>query len=267
MNKTIFIAEAGVNHNGKVTIAKKLIDVAKKADADYVKFQIFKTDNLATKNSPLAEYQKINIGKDTTQYNMLKKLELSNEQHLSLIKYCKKKKIKYLASVFDTESLNFLKKNSSCIKIPSGEITNYQLLKEIKKKNFSEIFLSTGASNIIEIKKAVNILGKKNLYLLHANSEYPTKNIQDINLNIIKTFKKIFNMDKVGYSDHTIYREVPIISVALGAKVIEKHFTINKKMKGPDHKASLSPIELIQAVEDVKKANLLLGSFEKKPSH
>ena len=266
MNKTIFIAEAGVNHNGKMTIAKKLIDAAKKADADYVKFQIFKTDNLVTKKSPLAEYQKINIGKNTTQYNMLNKLELSHEQHLSLIKYCKKKKIKYLASVFDIESLNFLKKNSSSIKIPSGEITNYQLLSEIKKKKFSEIFLSTGASKMNEVKKAVNILGKKNLYLLHANSEYPTKNIQDINLNVIKTLKKIFNIDKVGYSDHTIYREVPIISVALGAKVIEKHFTINKKMKGPDHKASLSPTELIQAVADVKKTNLLLGSYEKKPS-
>ena len=119
---------------------------------------------------------------------------------------------------------------------------------------------------MIDVEKAVKILGKKNIYLLHANSEYPTKNIQDINLNVIKTLKKKFNINKVGYSDHTIYREVPIISVALGAKVIEKHFTINKKMKGPDHKASLSPLELIQAVKDVKMTNLLLGSYQKKPS-
>jgi N,N'-diacetyllegionaminate synthase len=197
---------------------------------------------------------------------MLKKLELDYIQHSILIDYCKKKKINYLASVFDIDSLNFLRKKSSSIKIPSGEITNYQLLKNVKKKKFLKIFLSTGASNINEVKKAIDILGKKNLYLLHANSEYPTKNFQDINLNVIKTFQKKFNIDKVGYSDHTIYREVPIIAVALGAKVIEKHFTISKKLKGPDHKASLSPKELIQTINDVKRSNLLLGSYEKKPS-
>jgi N,N'-diacetyllegionaminate synthase len=267
MNKTIFIAEAGVNHNGKVLIAKKLVDVAKQAKADFVKFQIFKTDDLVAKKSPLAKYQKINIKKNISQYEMLKKLELSREQHSLLISYCKKKKINYLASVFDIESLNFLRKKSSYIKIPSGEITNYQLLKNIKKKKFSKIFLSTGASNIEEVKIAVNILGKKNLYLLHANSEYPTKDIKDINLNILKTFKKEFNIDKVGYSDHTIYREVPIIAVGLGAKVIEKHFTINKNLKGPDHKASLSPEELVQTIKDIKKSNLLLGSYKKKPSN
>ncbi len=266
MSKTIFIAEAGVNHNGSVAIAKKLIDIAKKANADFVKFQIFNTDNLAIKESPLAEYQKKNIKRNITQYDMLKKLELNYIQHSTLIDYCKKKKINYLASVFDIDSLNFLRKKSSSIKIPSGEITNYQLLKNVKKKKFLKIFLSTGASNINEVKKAIDILGKKNLYLLHANSEYPTKNFQDINLNVIKTFQKKFNIDKVGYSDHTIYREVPIIAVALGAKVIEKHFTISKKLKGPDHKASLSPKELIQTINDVKRSNLLLGSYEKKPS-
>ena len=266
MSKTIFIAEAGVNHNGSVAIAKKLIDIAKKANADFVKFQIFNTDNLAIKESPLAEYQKKNIKRNITQYDMLKKLELNYIQHSTLIDYCKKKKINYLASVFDIDSLNFLRKKSSSIKIPSGEITNYQLLKNVKKKKFLKIFLSTGASNINEVKKAIDILGKKNLYLLHANSEYPTKNFQDINLNVIKTFKKKFNIDNVGYSDHTIYREVPIIAVALGATVIEKHFTISKKLKGPDHKASLSPKELIQTINDVKRSNLLLGSYEKKPS-
>ena len=225
MNKTIFIAEAGVNHNGKMSIAKKLIDVAKKANADFVKFQIFKTEDLVTKKSPLAAYQKRNIKKNISQYDMLKKLELTNKQHLVLINYCKKKKINYLASVFDIKSLNFLRNNSTSIKIPSGEITNYQLLKNIRKKKFFKIFLSTGASNLNEVKKAVNILGKKNIYLMHANSEYPTKNIEDINLNVINTFKKEFNIDKVGYSDHTIYKEAPIIAVALGAKVIEKHFT------------------------------------------
>jgi len=267
MSKTIFIAEAGVNHNGSVAIAKKLIDVAKKANADFIKFQIFNTDNLAIKKSPLAEYQKKNIKKNVTQYDMLKKLELSYNQHSILIKYCKKRKINYLASVFDIESLNFLRKKSSSIKIPSGEITNYQLLKNIRKKKFLKIFLSTGASNINEVEKAINILGKKNLYLLHANSEYPTKSFQDINLNVIKTYQKKFNIDKVGYSDHTIYREVPIIAVALGAKVIEKHFTLSKKLKEPDHKASLSPKELIQTINDIKRSNLLLGSFKKKPSN
>ena len=267
MSKTIFIAEAGVNHNGSIAIAKKLIDVAKKANADFVKFQIFNTDNLVIKKSPLAEYQKKNVKKNVTQYDMLKKLELSYNQHSILINYCKKRKINYLASVFDIESLNFLRKKSSSIKIPSGEITNYQLLKNIRKRRFLKIFLSTGASNINEVEKAIEILGKKNLYLLHANSEYPTERFQDINLNVIKTFQKRFNIDKVGYSDHTIYREVPIIAVALGAKVIEKHFTISKKLKGPDHKASLSPKELIQTINDVKRSNLFLGSYEKKPSN
>ena len=267
MNKTLFIAEAGVNHNGKISIAKKLIDIAKKANADFVKFQIFNTDDLVIKKSPLAKYQKINIKKNITQYDMLKKLELNLDQHTILIDYCKKKKINYLASVFDIQSLNFLRKKSNSIKIPSGEITNYQLLKNIKRKNFLKIFLSTGASNISEVKKAIKILGRKNLYLLHANSEYPTKNIKDINLNVIKTFKKKFNIENVGYSDHTIYREVPVMAVALGAKVIEKHFTISKKLKGPDHKASLTPKELNQTIEDIKKSNLLLGSFKKEPTN
>lgn len=267
MNKTLFIAEAGVNHNGKISIAKKLINIAKKADADFVKFQIFNTDDLVIKKSPLAKYQKINIKKNITQYDLLKKLELNLDQHTILINYCKKKKINYLASVFDIQSLNFLRKKSTYIKIPSGEINNYQLLKNIKRKKFLKIFLSTGASNISEVQKAIKILGKKNLYLLHANSEYPTKNIKDINLNVIKTFKKKFNIKNVGYSDHTIYREVPVMAVALGAKVIEKHFTISKKLKGPDHKASLTPTELTQTIKDIKKSNLLLGSFKKKPTN
>jgi N,N'-diacetyllegionaminate synthase len=267
MNKTLFIAEAGVNHNGKISIAKKLINIAKKADADFVKFQIFNTDDLVIKKSPLAKYQKINIKKDITQYDLLKKLELNLDQHTILINYCKKKKINYLASVFDIQSLNFLRKKSTYIKIPSGEINNYQLLKNIKRKKFLKIFLSTGASNISEVQKAIKILGKKNLYLLHANSEYPTKNIKDINLNVMKTFKKKFNIKNVGYSDHTIYREVPVMAVALGAKVIEKHFTISKKLKGPDHKASLTPRELAQTIKDIKKSNLLLGSFKKKPTN
>lgn len=267
MKKTLFIAEAGVNHNGKISIAKKLIDIAKKANADFVKFQIFNTDDLVIKKSPLAKYQKINIKKNITQYDMLKKLELNLDQHTILIDYCKKKKINYLASVFDIQSLNFLRKKTNSIKIPSGEITNYQLLKNIKRKNFLKIFLSTGASNISEVQKAIKILGKKNLYLLHANSEYPTKNIKDINLNVIKTFKKKFKIENVGYSDHTIFREVPVMAVALGAKVIEKHFTISKKLKGPDHKASLTPKELNQTIKDIKKSNLLLGSFKKKPTN
>ena len=267
MKKTIFIAEAGVNHNGKVSMAKKLIDIAKKANADFVKFQIFKAEDLVKKKSPLALYQKKNIGKNISQYEMLKKLELNQKEHIILIDYCKKKKINYLASVFDIESLNFLRKQSSSIKIPSGEITNYQLLKNIKKKKFHKIFLSSGASNISEIKKAIHILGKKNLYILHANSDYPTKNIKDINLNVIKTLQNELKIKKVGYSDHTIYREVPIIATAMGADVIEKHFTINKKLKGPDHKASLSPQELTDTVNDIRKTNLILGSYLKKPTN
>ena len=267
MSKTIFIAEAGVNHNGKLTIAKKLVDIAKRAKADYIKFQIFKTDNLVTQKSPLAKYQKKNLQKNTTQYEMLKNLELTEKEHSVLMNYCKKKKINYLASVFDIESLNFLRKNTSSIKIPSGELTNYQLLKNIKKKKFVKIFLSTGASNLDEIKKAINILGKKNLYLLHANSEYTTKNLNDINLNVLKTFQNKLKINKVGYSDHTLLREVPIIAVALGASVIEKHFTINKKLKGPDHKASLSPIELVETINDIKKVNSILGSYSKRVSN
>ena len=201
MSKTIFIAEAGVNHNGKVSLAKKLINIAKIANADFVKFQIFKADDLVTRKSPLALYQKKNIGKNISQYEMLKKLELSQKEHTLLIDYCKKKKINYLASVFDIESLNFLRKKSSSIKIPSGEITNYQLLKNIKKKKFHKIFLSSGASNILEIKKAISILGKKNLYILHANSEYPTFSIFNLFCNVFITFKFISLSFFVGYSE------------------------------------------------------------------
>ena len=266
--KTIIIAEAGVNHNGKINLALKLVDCAAKAKADYVKFQTYLSDQLVQKKLKLAKYQKKNIKKFKSQYQMLKKYELSVEDHKKIIKRCKLRKIKFLSSPFDLESVNLLKKlNLKILKIPSGEITNVPYLKKIAKLD-KKIILSTGMSNTKEIKRAINILikngtKKKNLILLHCNTEYPA-NPKKLNLLSIKFLRKKFNI-KIGYSDHSNGLQASLTAVALGAKVIEKHFTLNKNFEGPDHKSSLEPSELKKLVKKIRLLEDSLGEYNKRP--
>lgn len=244
MIKSKIISEIGVNHNGSISLAKKLIDYSAKAKADFVKFQIYKTENMVKKNAKKSSYQKSNLKDKETQFEMLKKYELSFSSHEKLFNYAKKNKIDYIASPFDVESYHFLNDlKPKLIKIGSGEITNYFLLKEISKFN-GEIVLSTGMSNIKEVGEAIKILKKKNnnLSLLYCCSAYPTK-IEDIDLNIMLNLKKKFNCH-VGLSDHTKGIDVSITAIAIGAKYIEKHFTIDKLSLGPDHKTSIDLNEL-----------------------
>ena len=263
------IAEAGVNHNGSLKSAKKLIDIASKAGADAIKFQTFKASNLVTKYAQKAKYQKLNSKNKETQFRMLKKLELSEEFHKKLISYCRYKKIIFLSSPFDQESIELLKKlGLKIIKIPSGEITNLPYLRQVGKLN-KKIILSTGMSNMNEIKTAMKILiksgtKKKNITVMHANTEYPTP-MEDVNLLAMLKIGKDLNV-KFGYSDHTLGIEVDIAAVALGAKCLEKHFTLNKNMKGPDHKASLEPNELVEMIKAVRNIEKALGTGIKKPS-
>jgi N,N'-diacetyllegionaminate synthase len=267
MKKTIIIAEAGVNHNGKLEIAKKLIDVAASAGADYIKFQTFKTENLVTKTASKAVYQINNSKSSESQYEMLKKLELDDEKHKELIQYCNKKSIKFLSTAFDTDSLNYLiSKKISLIKIPSGEITNYPYLKYAAQFN-KKIILSTGMSTIYDIKDALSILKKngtemKNITLLHCTTEYPAP-FEEVNLRAITSLKKRFGLD-VGYSDHTSGIEISIAAVAIGACIIEKHFTLNRNMIGPDHKASITPKELQNMIAGIRKVEKSLGDGVKK---
>lgn len=268
--KVFVIAEAGVNHNGSITLAKKLIDVASKAGADAIKFQTFKAKKLTTKNSMKASYQKNLINKKESQFDMLKRFELNKKKHLALINYCKKKNIEFLSSPFDHQSIELLNKlGLKKFKIPSGEITNLPYLRHIgqlKKK----IILSTGMSNMSEIKNALNVLLKsgtlkKNIIILHANTAYPTP-MKDVNLKAMVRIGKIFNV-RYGYSDHTLGTEVDIAAVAMGASCIEKHFTLDRKMLGPDHKASLEPDELISMVRSIRNIELAIGNGEKKLSN
>lgn len=266
--KTIIIAEAGVNHNGSVKLAKKLIDIASKAKADYIKFQTFKSDLTFSKNSPKAEYAKQNTSRKESALEMVKKLELTIKQHLKLKNYCKKKKIKYLTTFSDLESLKHYKKfNLDYIKIASGDINNLPLIEAIAKTK-KKVILSTGITNMFEISAALKILtkkiNKKKITILHCNTNYPA-NFKEVNLNVIKSLKKKFNL-KVGYSDHTLGIEIPIAAAAIGANVIEKHFTLNKRLEGPDHKASLTPSELFKMVESIRNINFAMGSNIKKPT-
>lgn len=263
---TKFIAEIGVNHNGSIKIAKKLIDHAVRVKADYVKFQIYNTDNLVSQNTKSAPYQRSN--KNINQYNLLKKYELSHEQHLLLFKYCKKKRISYLASPFDLESAKFLveKLKLKTIKIASGEIESFDILDYFSKLKL-DLILSTGASSIKEIDNAIKILTsynlpKKKITLLHCTSSYPAK-INEINLNVIKILRNKFKMN-IGYSDHSEGILVSIAAYLLGATFIERHLTLNKKMKGPDHISSLEPNEFKEMIEKVKALKIILGSKTKK---
>lgn len=268
-NKVFIIAEAGCNHNGELKLAKKLIDIAKRAKADAVKFQSFKVEELAVKNAPKANYAISNTKFYKTQYEMQSKLQLSFNDQLKLLKYCKKKRIKFLSSSFDVQSTEDLKKmNLDIIKIPSGEITNLPNLIKIgslKKK----IILSTGMSTIREIKQAIKILNQKgtnqkDITLLHCTTDYPAK-LKDINLLAIRQLKKIFNM-KVGYSDHTNGIEVSIAAAALGASVIEKHITLSRELEGPDHYASLEENEFTKMVQSIRNLEIAMGNGKKKPT-
>ena len=264
MNKTYIIAEAGVNHNGDISIAKKMIDVAVKAGADAVKFQTFRAEQLVCQSAKKADYQMETTDSTESQFEMLKKLELSYSDHVELISYCKKKNIQFLSTPFDVDSLKMLDRlGVPLIKIPSGEITNYPLLVAAAKTK-KPIILSTGMSNLEEIAEAIHVLkanGGERIVLLHCNTEYPTP-MKDVNLRAMDTMRERFHL-QVGYSDHTLGIEVPIAAVALGATVIEKHFTIDKKMKGPDHKASLEADQLKAMVAAIRNIEVALGSEEK----
>jgi N,N'-diacetyllegionaminate synthase len=263
------IAEAGVNHNGSVDLAKKLIDVASDAGADAVKFQTFKAENLVTKDAQKAEYQKRNSNKKESQFDMIKKLELDIETHKNLISYCQSKNIIFLSSPFDIESIYTLNDlGLEIFKIPSGEITNLPYLRQIGKLN-KKVILSTGMSDIKDIKNALDVITcegttKENITVLHANTMYPTP-MSDVNLKAMTTIGNTFDI-AFGYSDHTMGIEVDIAAVAMGANCIEKHFTLDRSMNGPDHKASLEPDELKSMVKAIRNIEKALGSNIKKPS-
>ncbi|WP_222535548.1 N-acetylneuraminate synthase [Pedobacter polysacchareus] len=268
MNKTLIIAEAGVNHNGDIMVAKQLVDAAAAAGADYVKFQTFKADRLVSNKAKKADYQNQNTGNSAeSQLEMLQRLELSEEDHFTLISYAKSKNIKFFSTAFDLVSLDFLKKlDLSLFKIPSGEITNLPYLEKVAELA-DEIIISTGMCTMEEIGDAVSVLKKltsAKISVLHCNTEYPTP-YGDVNLLAMNEIKRVFNVD-VGYSDHTLGIEVPIAAVALGAKIIEKHFTLDRSLPGPDHAASLEPIELKAMVSAIRNIEMALGSDIKKPS-
>ena len=267
MNKVFIIAEAGVNHNGSMEIAIKLVDAAASAGADAIKFQTFKAENLVCKNAAKAEYQLETTNEKESQFDMLKKLELTSEMHEQLMAYCKQKEIMFLSTPFDVESLHYLnEKNIAILKIPSGEITNYPFLREIGKTG-RKVILSSGMSTLEEVRRAVKVLkesGSKEITVLHCNTEYPTP-YTDVNLKAMLTLKKELGVE-VGYSDHTQGIEVPIAAAALGATVIEKHFTLDRNMDGPDHKASLEPDELQSMVQAIRNIEAALGDGIKMPT-
>lgn len=264
MDKVLIIAEAGVNHNGSFENAKKMIDIAFDSGADIVKFQTFKAEKTISKFAEKAEYQKENTGNTESQLEMVKKLELSFENFKELKEYSEEKGIIFISTPFDFESIDFLNNIGMNIwKIPSGEITNLPYLRKVSKVA-KKVIISTGMSEINEIRDALKILkenGVEEISILHCNTEYPTP-MKDVNLRAMQTIKKEFNLE-VGYSDHTLGIEVPIAAVALGAKIIEKHFTIDKNMIGPDHVASLNPEELKSMVVSIRNIEKALGSKDK----
>jgi N,N'-diacetyllegionaminate synthase len=269
MSKVFIIAEAGVNHNGSIELAKKLIDVAVEAGADAVKFQTFKADKLVSKCAQKADYQKQTTLVDEMQYEMLKKLELDENAHRVLIGYCKDKEIMFLSTPFDHDSIDLLNSFQMAIfKIPSGEITNLPYLRHIGSLD-KEVILSTGMANLNEVQDALEVLikagtSKEKITVLHATTEYPCP-IGEVNLRAMQTIKTNFGV-KVGSSDHTQGIEVPIAAVAMGACVIEKHFTLDCTMDGPDHKASLEPEELKAMVQSIHHIEQALGDGVKRPT-
>lgn len=267
MGHTVIIAEAGVNHNGSIEMAKKLVDAAAEAGADYVKFQTFKSANLVLKNARAANYQRKNMQENALlQYQMLKTLELTYEDHVKLIEYASSQGIKFLSTAFDLESVQLLAEfHLGLWKIPSGEITNYPYLRLIARQH-EPVILSTGMSTMEEIEEAVQVLldnglSLDHLTILHCNTEYPTP-MCDVNLRAMNTIASVFHT-QVGYSDHTLGIDIPIAAVALGASVIEKHFTLDRSLQGPDHKASLEPKELKRMVTAIRNVEAALGNPEK----
>ncbi len=269
MSKTIIIAEAGVNHNGSIEVAKKLIDVATQSGADFVKFQTFKAETLVTQKADKADYQKNITDKGETQFEMLKKLQLDRNAHEELITYCKTKDIQFLSTPFDRDSIELLNElNMPLFKIPSGEITNLPYLQHVGRMG-KPIIMSTGMSTLNEVGFALNTLleaglKKENITILHCNTEYPTP-MEDVNLKAMLTIKDELGVN-VGYSDHTLGTEVPIAAIAMGATVIEKHFTLDRGLLGPDHAASLEPHELKAMVAAIRNIEKAMGNGVKKPS-
>ena len=266
MNRVLIIAEAGVNHNGNIRIAKRLIEEAKRCGADIVKFQTFNPKKIASKTAKMAEYQKENIGVEESQGEMLSKLTLEEGEYVELAEHCKKVGIQFLSTPFEIESICFLSDLQDVWKIPSGEITNYPYLVEIAKTG-GKIILSTGMSTLNEVRDAIEVLkknGANDITLLHCTTNYPTP-MRDVNLNAMLTLRKEFCCP-IGYSDHTRGIEVSIAATALGATVIEKHFTLDRKMEGPDHKASLEPNELKDMIEAIRNIEIAMGDGVKKPS-
>lgn len=265
--KCLIIAEAGVNHNGNVDLAKQLIDVACEAGADFIKFQTFKTESITTKSASKADYQQRGASGSHTQYEMLKALELSESEFIEIYKYCNLKGIGFLSTAFDLESIKFLKSiGQELWKIPSGEITNYPYLVEIAKTQ-KPIVMSTGMSTMKEVGEAIGVLkqhGCGEITLLHCTTEYPAP-YEEVNLKAMEDLRKEFHVP-VGYSDHTQGVAIPIAAVALGAVVIEKHFTLDRTMAGPDHKASLEPNELKQMIESIRQVEVSLGDGVKVPT-
>lgn len=268
MKKVLIIAEAGVNHNGNLDTALELIDVAAAAGADFVKFQTFKAEKLVNKNAKKAEYQIKNTkGESDTQFEMLKKLEMNADWYPQLMARCREKNIRFLSTGFDEESINLLEQlNSPFFKIPSGEITNKPYLQHIARLG-KQMILSSGMANLKEIEEAIQVieevgLSREKITVLHCNTEYPTP-MEDVNLMAMQQIARNLGV-KVGYSDHTPGIEVPIAAVALGAEVIEKHFTLNKNMSGPDHAASLEPSELQAMVTAIRNIEKAIGGSGKK---
>ena len=267
--KVVIIAEAGVNHNGDVNLAKQLIDVAAEAKADYVKFQTFQSNKVISSFAEQASYQYKNTGIKESQLEMVQKLELSRQDHQLLLDHCKKTNIKFFSTSFDLPSTRFLRKlNLGLFKIPSGEITNLPYLSLIGSYN-SKIILSTGMADLGEIEQAIRVLEKNGternkITLLHCTTEYPAP-FEEVNLKAMNTLREAFGTE-VGYSDHTEGIEVAIAATALGASVIEKHFTLDKSLHGPDHKASLDPVELKKMVYSIRLIEKSLGNGRKEPS-
>ncbi|MCI8769739.1 MAG: N-acetylneuraminate synthase [Lachnospiraceae bacterium] len=267
MGHTLIIAEAGVNHNGDLESAKQLVLAAKEAGADIVKFQTANVDSLVSGHAEMAEYQKKNTGKIESQRDMLQKILLSYNDFIELADFCEKTRIQFLSTPFDIESIGFLSGLGVNIwKIPSGEITNYPYLVEIARTG-RPIILSTGMSTLDEIGEAINLLQKNGagkITLLHCTTEYPTP-YEHVNLNAMATLRDKFGLD-IGYSDHTLGIEVPIAAVAMGAVIIEKHFTLSREMEGPDHKASLEPGELKEMVQAIQRLEMAFGDGIKRPT-
>ncbi|MBF0351786.1 MAG: N-acetylneuraminate synthase [SAR324 cluster bacterium] len=264
------IAEAGVNHNGSLALAKKMIEVAVDAGADVVKFQTFQAKNIASKQAPKAKYQTQTTSEKESQLEMLQRLELNEEMHLLLMEHCKKCSIEFLSTPFDLDSIELLDRlGIELFKIPSGEITNLPYLRQIAKKK-KPVIISTGMALLGEIEQTLQVfleagLSYDQITLLHCNTEYPTP-LQDVNLRAMQTIASAFPGVRIGYSDHTHGIEIPIAAVAMGAQVIEKHFTLDRNMEGPDHKASLEPHELKAMVKAIRNVEQAFGTGIKHPS-